>query len=407
MDTLLTGADIFTGSYVLSGYGLLIRSGIIDSLIKEDESPPDVQEHTFPMGTLLAPGLVDVQVNGAGGVLFNDHPDTSSAEHIAKTMRHFGVTSVMPTLITSSKDALHTAVEAIQAALEDPYSSIIGLHVEGPFISPEKRGCHPLDYIRLPKEDDIAFLEHTSRTFRHMGGRLMLTAAPEHMPTVFTHRLRDSGVILSAGHSLATYEDMQEACANGFSGITHLGNAMTPLSGREPGIFGAALTSTETLWAGIIADGQHLHPSLMRLVLDSPQRGGGQPFLVSDAMPTVGSTQNSFRLFDTQVHKKEQGLYTDDGTLAGAHTHLAACLRNLLRITTTNREEGLRMASLYPSCFVGLDHKIGKLEPGRHANLVAFNGRMRVVGTWVRGIFSETEDVPPSIESTALENEKI
>ena len=338
--------------------------------------------------------------------MFNDHPDASSAIHIAHTLRGFGVTDIMPTLITSPQEVMHTAVQAIRTALADPKSGVIGLHLEGPFINPAKRGCHPLPHIRPPTEDDMTCLEQAGRDFHHAGGRLLLTAAPEQMPPSFTRRLKEAGVILSAGHSLATFEEMQDGYANGFSGFTHLGNAMAPLSGREPGLLGAALTTDATAWAGLIADGHHCHPALIRLVLDNAQRGGCQPFLVSDAMPTVGSAQQSFNLFDTRVHKRGHTLRTDEGVLAGAHTHMAAGLRTLLTTTPTPREEALRMASFHPGQFIGLGHTLGQIKPGRRADVVAFDRSMRVIGTWVGGVFLKPADDPPQTEAVSLANEK-
>lgn len=387
----LAGARVFTGTEERSGQGLLIRDGIISAFLPSEHTPKDARRIELQGDSLIAPGLVDAQVNGAGGVLFNDEPNEKAARHISVIMKSFGVTSFLPTLITDTYEKMVLAAETVLNLVEDPNSGVVGLHLEGPFINPDKRGCHNADLIRLPEERDLHLLENTARGLRKKGGCLLLTVAPEVMPVDAAIRLSRSGAVLSAGHSEASYTDMHKACSHGFSGFTHLGNAMSPVSGRDPGLLGASLLSAPGCWGSLIADGIHIHQDLIKLFLQQAGKGGCQPFLVSDSMPATGSDNATFCLYGNQVFRRNGRLETADGTLAGADTNLLRCVHNVIRMTGIHYEEALRMASLYPCRFLGLEQNIGSLEKGKKADIVVLSRDLDILGTCVNGVYTSLE----------------
>ena len=367
--TFLTGADLLVDGGWLQGHGVLVDGARIAAVLPQAAAPAATRV-ALPAGTLLAPGLIDIQVNGGGGLLFNDRPDQATARAIAAAHRRLGTTAILPTLITDTRQAMQSAA-SVQA---EP--GILGLHFEGPFLGPDRPGVHRAELIRVPDAADLAFL-------RSLAGRtrVLLTLAPETVPDGQLADLAAAGVILSAGHSAASFERTQQALAAGVTGFTHLFNAMPPLAARAPGVAAAALASSQA-WCGVIADGIHVHTALLHMLLAAkPNR----TLLVSDAMPPTGTDATGFLLQGRAIHRAEGALRTADGTLAGADICLADAVRFCVRTLGVSAARALTMASAMPAAFLGLSASHGRIAPGLQADLLLLGADLGVLGTWLGG----------------------
>ena len=380
--TLLTGARVFTGERILTDRAVLLDGGDIVDLPHRDAPPADARVIELPATTLLAPGFVDAQVNGAGGVLFNDTPTTEAALAIATAMRPFGTTGSLPTFITDGRDGMRAAAEAAIAAVATPGSGVLGVHLEGPFISSKRRGGHDPASIRRPDAADEDMLVDLARRLAAVGGRMLLTLAPEEVEDATIARLAAAGIVVSAGHTAASYERIATAVDHGLTGFTHLGNAMPPIVNRDPGPVVAGLDAA-TAWCGVIVDGIHVHPALLRVMHAAKRQG--RLFVVTDAMPPTGTTLDGFRLYGETILRRDGRLTTADGTLAGADVDMATSLRNLLRFLPVSLEEALAMVSLAPAAFLRLDHRLGRIAPGHAADLVLLDEAQHVLLTIVGG----------------------
>jgi N-acetylglucosamine-6-phosphate deacetylase len=365
---------VFDGAAVREHTAVVMDGSRIVELVPRVELPRDVSIHVLPEGAWLAPGFIDLQVNGGGDVLFNDQPTVEGARAIAAAHRKFGTTGLLPTLITDSPDKMRLALgTADSLAGREP--GILGVHLEGPYLSPEKPGVHAVRHIRQPDQDELAMLTAS----RH--GVLLVTLAPEVVPPGFIARLVAAGVRVSLGHSMATYQQTRAAMAEGLTGFTHLFNAMRPMSSREGGPIAQALDSADA-WYGLIVDGVHVDPAMLRLAL----RGRGHPVLVTDAMPPVGGRRSSFDLVGKNVAVRDGRCVTGEGTLAGSALDMATAVRNCVRLLDLPLPDALRFASANPATFLGLERMLGKLRPGYRADLVAFDPNdMTVLATWVAG----------------------
>ncbi len=366
---------VFDGHRRHSQAAVLIRDGRIAGLAGWGEVPPDWPQTRLPAGTLLAPGFIDLQVNGGGGVLLNDQPSAEGMRAIARAHRRYGTTGCLPTLITDTREQMRTAIAAARAIARR--DGVLGLHLEGPFISPRRPGVHRPDRIAQPVSGDLEELCELAGA-----GRSMVTLAPECVPAGFVRRLASAGVRISIGHSEAPAVAVMQAVADGATGVTHLFNAMPPMSAREPGIIGATLAEAR-LMAGLIVDGIHVDPISVRAAFAA--KGADGIALVTDAMPTVGAAQNRFDLVGRTIKLSDGRLTTEDGTLAGAHLDMASAVRNAVRSAGISLENALRAASLTPARFLGLDHERGALTPGARADLVALTQDVNVIATWVEG----------------------
>lgn len=380
-DFLLTGAKVFTGTAIVEA-DIAVRDGVIAALLPPGgEAPAGLKQRRLPADMLVAPGFIDIQVNGGGGVLFNEAPTLEAALAIAAAHRRFGTTSLLPTFITGPRDAMQAAAMAAAEAACLPHSGVIGVHLEGPFLSTEKRGVHEARFIRPLDRGDMEFLTALPGHFP-TNSRVLLSVAPERVELEDITILTKAGLILSGAHSIASHERTLAALDAGLRGFTHLYNAMPAPMGREPGITGAALTEPAP-WCGIIVDGIHVHPAMVRLALAAKPKG--KMILVTDAMSPTGTDVTSFPLYGQTIHRREGRLLTDDGTLAGADIDMAQAVRNCISLLGLEREEALRMASLYPARFLGLDDRLGLIAPQYRADMVLLDERMRVTGTWVAG----------------------
>jgi N-acetylglucosamine-6-phosphate deacetylase len=353
---------------------VLIEGGEIIALTPRRDLPGAVPVRHLPDGAWLAPGFIDAQVNGGGDVLFNDNPTPEGIAAIAAAHRRFGTTALLPTLITASAE-MRAARAAVDAALGS-VPGVLGIHFEGPFLAPERAGVHDPGKMRQPEPGDINLL--TSRPGR---GVTLVTLAPERVPSGFIGKLAGAGTRVALGHSMATYAETRAALAEGLTGFTHLFNAMRPLASREPGPIAAAL-ETPSAFYGLIVDGEHVAPAMLRLAL----RGAGQAMLVTDAMPPVGGSRSEFMLCGKQIVARDGRCLTIDGTLAGAVLDMASAVRNSVRLLDMRLEEALRLASAVPAAFLGVADRLGHLAPGYRADLVALDPvEIRVLATWVAG----------------------
>ena len=383
MRELLTGARLFTGEMMLDGHALLIEGGTILDLIPGGTAL-DARTVALPAGSLIAPGFIDTQVNGGGGALLNDTPTADAVRTIVAAHRRYGTTGLLPTFITDAADKMHSAASGVAEAMRVRDSGVLGLHLEGPFLSIERRGVHSPAFVRPPTPDDIAYLAELPNEFP--GGKVLLSLAPEAVSDEDIGALAEAGVLLAGAHSAASYARTTAAIRAGLRGFTHLFNAMPPVANREPGIAGAALLSAET-WCGLIADGIHVHPAMLKLALAAKPRG--KLMLVTDAMTPLGTEATSFTLYGTTIHRRDGKLVTDDGTLAGADLDMAQAVRNCIGLLGLPREEALRMASLYPAQFLGMSDRRGRLGSGYLADLVLLDQSTHVLGTWVAGEWRE------------------
>jgi N-acetylglucosamine-6-phosphate deacetylase len=374
------GSYAVAADHVFDGVGLHARAAVmierssIVAVVPQSELPADIPVCTLPEAAWLAPGFIDLQVNGGGDLLFNDNPTVATISAIAAAHRKFGTTAFLPTLISDSSAKMKAALDAVRASI-DTQPSVLGIHFEGPFLSPGKAGIHDVRAIRAPTRADMEILA-LPRT-----GEMLVTVAPEEVPPGFLARLARSGVRLSLGHSMATYAQTRQAMAEGITGFTHLFNAMRPLESREPGPIAAALESPDA-WYGLIVDGVHVDPAMLRLAL----RGAGHPMLVTDAMPPVGGRRSTFTLHDRQITSHAGRCVSANGTLAGTVLSMADAVCNCVKLLDLPLPAALRLASTNPASFVGLGHALGRLAPGYRADMVAFEpGNINVLATWVAG----------------------
>jgi N-acetylglucosamine-6-phosphate deacetylase len=365
---------VFDGRIKHKNAAVVIEGSQIVSLIPQSELTKDLSIQSLPAGFWLAPGFIDLQVNGGGDVLFNNSPTPDAITTMVAAHRKFGTTALLPTLITDTFEKMKIA-KAASESLVGKEPSVLGIHLEGPYLSPEKAGVHDPNLIRTPGPSDMELLCANRR------GILLITLAPERVPREFIGCLVKSGVHVSLGHSMATYEETCASTAQGLRGFTHLFNAMRPLTSREPGPVAVALEAPD-VWFGIIVDGFHVNPVMLRIAL----RGFGRPMLVTDAMPPVGGSRPSFDLYGREIRLLGGRCLRTDGTLAGAALDMATAVRNCVNLLQVRLEDALRFASRNPAEFIGLGDMLGKLCPGYRADMVAFDPEtITVLATWVAG----------------------
>lgn len=379
MRTALVNGRILAGERIVSGQTVLLAQGRIEAVVPaadprcRDAGIVDLE------GQLLLPGFIDVQVNGGGGVLFNDDPSLESIRAIGAAHRQFGTTGFLPTLISDDLDTIGQAIAAVQASLDARLPGVLGIHIEGPFLNWARRGVHDPKHLRRLDNGVISLLCSLR------DGRTVLTLAPEMTTTAMIAQLSASGILLSAGHSDANFAQTSAAIAHGVRGFTHLFNAMAPLAPREPGIVGAALFDANT-WCGIIVDGHHVDPVMLKLALRCKRHD--KFMLVTDAMPPVGSPQPSFVLQGRTIHVKDGVCRDENGTLAGTGLDMATAVRNAVSLLGLEIAQAARMASEYPAAFLGLEKELGRIAPGYRANLALLDDDLQVRRTWIEGIAS-------------------
>ena len=367
---------IFDGESVHEHKAVLIEGEHIVAVVDPEQVPADIGASYDLEGGTLIPGFIDLQVNGGGGVLFTAAPTVDSLRTIGAAHRQYGTTGFLPTLITTRFDVMREAVSAVAEAIAIGTPGVLGLHLEGPFLSPERKGVH--DAGKFCQLDQIGFDILTSLQV----GSTVVTLAPELTSPQMISRLVAEGVIVCGGHSGATYAQTRDALAHGLSGFTHLYNAMTPLQSREPGMVGAALEDDDS-WFGIIADGHHIHPAAFSVAVVAKKKGGA--LLVTDAMPTVGSPDTSFILDGKTIVASEGRVTNAEGTLAGSDLNMLLAVNNAAKFARLDWFEAVRMASLYPARALGLERELGAIRPGFRASLLALDSAHRIRASWING----------------------
>jgi N-acetylglucosamine-6-phosphate deacetylase len=374
MATALIGATLFDGDRLRDGQAVLIEAGKIAGVMPEGKLPRGVEKQS--VSGLLAPGFIDVQVNGGGGVLFNETRTIAGIAAIGAAHRRYGTTGFLPTFITDTQESMGEAIKAADAAMQARTPGVLGIHLEGPFLNPERKGIHRADLMRTIGDGDVAMIDLPA------GGRVLVTLAPEKTEPSVIARLTQSGIIVAAGHTKADVETIRRAQAAGLTGITHLFNAMPPLMGREPGPVGAALEDKE-LWCGLIVDLHHVSAVSLRVALAA--RGTGRMILVTDAMPSVGSKEDHFTLLGENIKRINGALVNEAGTLAGSDLDMASGVRNTVKQLGVSIEDALRMAALHPATFLRLDAELGRIAEGYRADLVLLDADFQVKATWISG----------------------
>ena len=370
----LHASRVLTPAGFQPGYCVLVDRGLIVGVMPSGECPANPRRRQLE-GDLL-PGFIDLQVNGGGGVLFNDHPTVDRIAAIGEAHRRFGTTGFLPTLISDDLATVGRAIAAVDAAMEQGVPGVRGIHIEGPFLNPARKGVHDASKFRILDAQALEILA----SLRH--GRVLVTLAPELAPPGAIRTLVNRGVVVAAGHTAATYDDLQAAFAEGLSGFTHLFNAMTQLGSREPGAVGAALEHASS-WCGLIVDGYHVHPATLRIALAA--KGAEHLALVTDAMPTVGSDQASFELAGQRIDCDGDRCITSDGTLAGSNLNMAAAVRNAERLMGVDAATAVRMASIVPAHILGIAGERGSIGVGMCADLVLVDDARKVTETWIGG----------------------
>ena len=359
---------VITPEGVLDNTSITVEDGIIVAIEPAGDEP--VQS-----GTLM-PGYFDTQVNGGGGVLFNQHPDAESLNKLASAHLRFGTTSMLPTLITDGEAAMASAADAIAEVIASDHPTIVGVHFEGPFLNVAKKGVHEAGFIRHPKDSELAILT------RQDLGKVLVTVAPDTVDVGFIRELVAAGVVVALGHSNATYEQAVAALTAGATGFTHLYNAMSALQSRAPGMVGAALNQSDA-YCGLIVDHHHVHPQSAALAIKT--KTAQRIMLVTDAMAHVGTDITELAFFNTVIERHGDKLVTPEGTLAGSCLDMHTAVLNSHRDLGFSLAEVSTMASQTPARFIGSEQHLGSIAVGQTANLLLLDEALNIETIWLRG----------------------
>lgn len=370
----LTNAVIYTGEKVLYEHAVVIENGLIQAVILEKDLAKEMPTVDLN-GANLSAGFIDLQLNGCGGVMFNEEISVNTLEIMQATNLKSGTTSYLPTFITSPDEGMKQAVAVMREYLLKHQNQALGLHLEGPYLSVAKKGVHRPEYIREISPEMLDFLCKNADVITK------LTVAAENPTAEYISRFIQAGIIVSIGHSNATYEQAKQRFAEGASFATHLHNAMSPISsGREMGVVGAVLDSE--VYTGIICDGLHVHWGNIRL---AKKAKGDKLVVVTDATAAAGADISEFIFVGKKVTVKEGKCYDEFGALGGASVTMIESIQNLIHHTDLSLDEILRMCTLYPAKAIGVDDKLGSIAVGKVANLAIFDQQFKVKATAVNG----------------------
>ena len=376
MTIAFVNGQILTAAGFVSDQALLVAGEHISALVAATDTRARSAAQVDLRGQLLLPGCIDAQVNGGGGVLFNDAPTVAGIRAIAAAHARFGTTGLLPTVISDDPAVLARAIAAVDAAIAAAVPGILGIHIEGPYLSAARKGVHDAAHF-LPLGPEALQLLCSLRR-----GVTLLTLAPERAQPQTLTSLAAAGVILAAGHTNATASEIEVARRHGLRGFTHLFNAMSQLTVREPGTVGAALGEDQT-WCGIIVDGRHVDARVLKVALRAKRHD--RFMLVTDAMPVVGSEAHSFQLQGRTIQVVDGCCVDEHGTLAGSALDMSAAVRNAMQLLDLPAAEAVRMASANPADFLGLGASHGRLAPGFRADLVIADDDYRIIDTWIGG----------------------
>jgi N-acetylglucosamine-6-phosphate deacetylase len=374
--TAYLAADLFDGATRRRDAAVLVEGDTVVGIVGPGGLPDGAKTVSLD-GGLLAPGFIDLQVNGGGGALLNSAATLDGIRTICTAHARYGTTALLPTLITDTPAVTDAAIAATRDAIAAGVPGCLGVHLEGPHLSVARKGAHNPGFIRPMDEADLERL--TSTGLEHV----LTTVAAETVPPAQIARLTAAGVRVAIGHSDASYETAMAAFNAGARGVTHLFNAMSQLGHRSPGVVGAALDSPDS-WCGLIPDGLHVHPAAIANALRA-KRAPGRIFIVTDAMSTVGTTMTEFELNGRIIQRQGGKLTLDDGTLAGSDLDMIGAIRFMTGTVGIGLDETLRMASLYPAQFMGIDRTYGRIAPGARADFVHLTGDLDVAGVYIGG----------------------
>ncbi|MCX4025838.1 N-acetylglucosamine-6-phosphate deacetylase [Endozoicomonas sp. SM1973] len=372
----LISPQLFDGEQWYEDYALWIADTKIKAVLPIAKLPTELARFTYE--GIMAPGFVDLQVNGGGGVLFNNEPTLEALEKMMVAHCQHGTTMMLPTLITAPWELMKEAVAVVNEAITLNMPGILGIHLEGPFLNPQRKGAHQPGLMCQLATGVVSQLPKLTR------GTMLMTLAPELTDELVIKQLITEGFILFAGHSNATEQQANAGFNAGITGVTHLYNAMSPMTTREPGLVGAALTNDQ-VWVDIIADGYHIHPANMQLAIKC--KPPGKVFLVTDAMATVGAEDYHWFMLDGERIEVSDGrCVNQQGVLAGAHLGMNQAVKNILQMTDLPLDEALRMASFYPAAAIKQEKQLGKLKPGFRACVTVLDKAVDVLATVSDGV---------------------
>ncbi len=374
----LIGQRIFDGTDWHENAAVVFEGGRITAILPVAQLAPEIEK--IECGEIIAPGFIDLQVNGGGGVLLNEEPTVEGLTTICAAHAKFGTTSLLPTLITDTFEITSRTVTAGIEAKRLGVPGFLGLHLEGPHLSIARKGAHDPALIRPMEDQDLEMILSCGEAL----DALMVTIAPESVSPEQVNTLARAGITVSLGHTEASYDTARLYATAGARTVTHLFNAMSPLGHREPGMVGAAL-DTKNLHAGLIADGLHVHPAAMAAALRA-KNGPGRIFLVTDAMSPIGTDMTSFTLNGREILRQDGRLTLADGTLAGADIDMASSVRLVHETLGLPFEEALRMASTYPAEAVQIAETKGSIRPGLDADFVVLDASLHTQSTWIGGV---------------------
>jgi N-acetylglucosamine-6-phosphate deacetylase len=382
MQSVLVNGRILTPEGIVDGKAVAIDDGRIQGLVDSADTASGAfggaVRHDLD-GGLLVPGFIDTQVNGGGGVLFNDATTVEAIAAIGAAHRPYGTTGFLPTLISDDLAVVDAAMRATEQAIEAGVPGVLGVHIEGPFLNVKRKGIHDSSKFRTLDDEAVALLSSIKR------GKTLVTLAPETTTPEMVRRLATAGVIVAAGHTNAAYGTVRKALDAGLTGFTHLFNAMSPLTSREPGVVGAALES-QAAWCGLIVDGRHVDPVTLKIALRT--RPLDRFMLVTDAMPTVGMAEKDFNLQGRHIRVVDGVCVDDHGTLAGSDLDMIGAVRNAMSMMGLSLEDAVAIASTAPAAFLGLAGRRGAIRAGQAADLVLLDDALQVRRTWIDGVSS-------------------
>ena len=353
---------IFDGKKLRAGHAIRFVDGHAREFGPDAEVPKD-GEVVDLSGDILTPGYVDLQTNGGGGVMLNNDPSVDTLRRIARAHRNLGVSVLLPTLISDSAEKTRATIEATIEAVHEGVSGIAGLHLEGPHLSIARKGAHDPAFIRPMEDDDMETLVTASRRLP----ALKVTVAPENVTEEQVSTLARAGVLVSLGHSDASFEVCMRYFAAGARCVTHIFNAMSQLGNREPGLVGAALASG-SVSASLIADAVHVHPETIRTAW-AAKAGPGRMFLVSDAMAVAGTDLTEFELGGRLIRRRGGALKLQDGTLAGADLELTFAIKTLMETANVSLESALQAAISHPAALIGVPSAMADAQLRRLSEL--------------------------------------
>ncbi|EEZ88856.1 N-acetylglucosamine 6-phosphate deacetylase [Vibrio harveyi 1DA3] len=374
----LSNCKIYTGSDVLTDHAVIIDNDQIQSVVPVTQLPEGIEVKDLD-GANLSPGFIDLQLNGCGGVMLNDEitPETMQIMHEANLKS--GCTSFLPTLITSSDEDMRAAISAAREYHNKYQNQSLGLHLEGPYLNVAKKGIHSVDFIR-PSDDGMIDLICANTDII-----AKVTLAPEQNDSEHISRLKAAGIVVSIGHTNATYAEARQGFEAGISFATHLFNAMTPMVGREPGVVGA-IYDTPEVYAGIIADGFHVDYANIRI---AHKIKGEKLVLVTDATAPAGANIDHFIFVGKKVYYRDGKCVDENGTLGGSALTMIEAVQNTVEHAGIALDEALRMATLYPATAIGVEEQLGRVRKGMVANLTIFDRDFNVKATVVNGQYEQ------------------